>query len=38
MDYIVIKNWEKYQADDKGRLREGYSPRIKDWTDSRRDH
>lgn len=38
MNYIAIKNWEKYQADDKGKVREGASPWIKDWTDKEADY
>jgi len=37
MEYIAIKNWDKYQADSKGQLREGYSPWIKDWVDKEAD-
>lgn len=37
MEYIAIKNWDKYQADSKGHLREGYSPWIKDWVDKEAD-
>jgi len=37
MEYIAIKNWEKYQADAKGNLREGPSPWIKDWTAKEED-
>lgn len=37
MEYIAIKNWDKYQADSKGHLRDGYSPWIKDWVDKESD-
>lgn len=37
MEYIVIKNWDKYQADSKGHIRDGYSPWIKDWVDKEAD-
>jgi len=37
MEYIAIKNWDKYQADSKGQLREGYSPWIKDWVEKEAD-
>jgi hypothetical protein len=36
--YLEIKNWEKYQADNKGQVREGPSPWIKDWTDKESDY
>jgi hypothetical protein len=37
MEYIAIKNWDKYQSDSKGQLRAGYSPWIKDWVDKEAD-
>lgn len=38
MTYIAIKNWEKYQADKNGKLRDIGSPWIKDYTDKESDY
>jgi len=35
--FLAIKNWDKYQSDDKGRVRGGSSPWVKDWTDKESD-
>jgi len=37
MNYIEIKNWKKYQGDKNGKLLEGGSTWIKDYTDKEGD-
>jgi hypothetical protein len=36
--YIAIKNWDKYQCDSKGQVRNTPSPWIKDYTDKESDY
>jgi hypothetical protein len=38
MEYIAIKNWEKYQTDKSGKTRDGSSVWIKDYCDKESDY